>query len=504
MPKLSLNPFASSPTIRTRWLPEIGDHLRPAFQRVADGLNLVQQARSEATENRPHKEDTDLDEPQRQIAAEIQSGANLLRQFLTNQLHDAEEKIRARLPRALDVSLAVAQARASAAEAKLAHGVILESDRLVERRRLRGLRKFKLDNRLSRDAVYSDDWLMPAALLFTIFVGESAANAFIFREAVDLGLAGGFVLAALFGLVNVLLGFGTGVLGLRLLGHISWPIKLVGVATSLVTSVAGCTWNMLIAHFREALERGAVFTSFLDSALLVTPSRWFTFSSLESWALFLLGVAVFVIAAIKGRGGRAGFADPYWGYRAIDLTHRETEVEYVEAQEDYKVSVRNAYDEARAKLRDQHTGDESALRKIREIADQAEQRAAEVRDSIGEWSEMGGALLRLYREENQAIRTAPAPSYFARYRSFGEVTQGLINASAIRALAQRAEDVHVTNTTALAAFEERISEVKEQETKSFLGEIHDIEARAERRLASDWNESAAPVGPAAGDQKEAA
>jgi hypothetical protein len=497
MRKLFLNPFASSPTTRTRWLPEIGDHLRPTFQRIADGLQLVRHARSEATENRPHKDDTDLDEPQRQVVSEIQTGANLLRQFLTNQLHDAEERIRARLPHTLDVALAVAQARASAAEAKLTHAAVLEGKRLSERRRLRGLRKFKLDNRLTRDAAYADDWLMPAAILFTIFVVESAANAFIFREAVDLGLAGGFVLAALFGLVNVFLGFGTGVLGLRLLGHISWPIKLVGTATALVTSIVGCTWNMLIAHFRETLERGAAVTSFLDSEFLITPSRWLTFASLESSALFLLGNGVFVIAALKGRGGRGGFADPYWGYRAIDLTHRETEAEYTEAQEHYKAAVRNAYDEARAKLRDQHANDLSALQEIREIANQAEQRTAEVRDSLGEWSGMGGALLRLYREENQAIRTAPAPSYFARYPSFEDVTHGLMDASNIRAVAELAGEMHCANSTALAAIEERISEMKQQETKNFLSEIHDIESRAERRLASDWSESLVAPAPGA-------
>ena len=206
----------------------------------------------------------------------------------------------------------------------------------------------------------------------------------------------------------------------------------------------------------------------------------------------------------QGTGGRGGFADPYWGYRAIDLTYREAEAEYTRAQEDYKAAVREAYDEARANLREQHASDQSALREIREIADQAEQRAAEVRDSIGEWSEMGDALLRLYREENQAIRTAPAPSYFARYPSFEEIAQGLMDASVIRALAERAEEAHDANGKALAAIEERISEVKEQETKSFLSEVHDIEARAERRLISDWNEPAAPDTPPAGGQKEAA
>lgn len=488
MPKLSLNPFATSATIRTRWLPEIGDNLRPMFRRLASGLKLVARARSEAAENRPHKEDTDLDEPQRHVMAEVQAGANLLRQFLTNQLHDAEEKVRARVPRPLDVSLAVSQARASAAEAKLEHGSILENDRLAERRQLRGLRKFKIDNRLTREATYSDDWLMPTAILFTIFVVESAANAFIFREAADLGLAGGFILAALFGLVNVLLGFGTGMLGLRALGHISWSVKIVGALTILITSVAGCTWNMLIAHFREALERGATVTFFLDPALLTTPSRWFDLSTLEAWALFLLGLSVFTVAAIKGRGGRGGFVDPYLGYRVIDLTHREADADYLQGQEDYKAAVRKAYDEARTRLRDQFARDQAGLLEIREIADQAEQRVAEVRDSIGEWSDMGSALLRLYREENQAIRTAPAPAYFGRYPSFEDVTHGLMDASVIRTLAERSEEVHAANAKALAEIEERIAESREQETKSFLGEIHDIETRAERRLASDWDD----------------
>ncbi len=178
----SMNTFSKSPTwTRTRWLPEVNDHLRPAFERLARSLRLVERARDDGVENRPHKDDADLNDPQRQIVAEIQSGANLLKQFLASQLHDADEKIRARMPRQLDVTLAVADARASVAEAKLAHGATLEASRLVERRRLRGLKKFRADNRLARDAVYADEWLLPAATIFALIVAESIANAFIFN-----------------------------------------------------------------------------------------------------------------------------------------------------------------------------------------------------------------------------------------------------------------------------------------------------------------------------------
>src|ERR1019366_6746551 len=104
---LQLNPFAKFPTktgfwTRTRWLPEVNDNLRPAFERLAKALRLLAPARAVGMENRPHKDDVDLDDPQRQIVAEIQSGTNLLKQFLTSQLHDAEEKIRSRMPRSLD------------------------------------------------------------------------------------------------------------------------------------------------------------------------------------------------------------------------------------------------------------------------------------------------------------------------------------------------------------------------------------------------------------------
>ncbi|GEM_PF-3721229 len=492
--RISLNPFAKSPTItgrwtRTRWLPEVNDNLHPAFERLAKSLRLVDRARAEGVENRPHKDDIDLDDPQRQIVAEIQSGTSLLRQFLTSQLHDAEEKIRARMPRPLDVALAVADSRASVAEAKLAHGATLESMRLVERRRLRGLRKFKADNQLSRDAAYADEWLLPAATVFALIVAESIANAFIFKEAVDMGLVGGFALACLFGAVNVVLGFfGTGFVGLRLLGHMKPALKVLGAAFTAVFGTAGIAWNLLVAHYREALERTPGKAIFLDPTLATSPEAWLKLSTVEAWALLLLGVVVFVAAAIKGRGGRGGFTDPYWGYRAVDLSHRETETSYVDAQEGYKGAVRAAYDLVRATLRQRYTADEQAVGEILEIAGQAEQRSAEVRDSISEWINMGGILLRRFREENRAVRTAPAPAYFDTYPTFADLKLGLSDATALRTLATTAADIHAANGKALAEIEESLAHAKEQETKLFLGEIDEIEARAERRLVTDWSE----------------
>ena len=452
-------------------------------------LKLVRRAREEGRDNRPLKDDRDLDDTQSQILEEIRAGANLLKQFLSNQLSDAEKNIRSRMPRKVEVALALADARAAAAEAKLKHQATLISMRLTERRSMRNENLFRANNQLARDAAYSDDWWMPGALIFAIFVGESIANAFIFREAVDLGLAGGFLLAALVGFVNVLLGFIAGFVGLRLVNHVNWFAKIFGFLITIGLFAAGFFWNLLVAHFRDFLETsGGTLTTtvFFDMHLLLSPSQWFTLSKVEAWALFFIGLGVFLIAALKGRGGRGSFVDPYWGYRAVDLTHREREEEYREGQDEYKSAVIRAYEDARASVRAAHASDAEATAQIREIADQAQGRAQEVRDSIGEWIEMGVGLLRKYRDENRKIRTAPPPAYFDEYPTFPDLYAELGDASGLRSLSERALDVHEANIIALAELEETLAGAKEQETKLFLREIDEIEARAQSELEKNW------------------
>ena len=128
----------------------------------------------------------------------------------------------------------------------------------------------------------------------------------------------------------------------------------------MISVTVGIGWNVLIAHFREAVEKSPG-VSFLDSTLLTTPAKWFALSTVEAWALLLLGVLIFGLAATKGRGGRSCFVDPYPGYRAVDRTYREAQSHYADGQDEYKNAISNAYGKAWTTFNDRYPSAEGRL-----------------------------------------------------------------------------------------------------------------------------------------------
>lgn len=488
---IPLSPFDASPTERNRWLPVMSDQLRPSFERLAKQLRLEERARSEGAENRPATADSDLDETQRQVVSEIAAGANLLKQFQANQLNDAHQKIASLRMGPLDPALALAEARATVSQAKLKLGEDLQETRLVERRRYRTLRKFRRDHGLTRKADYADEPLLPTALLAALIAVEAVGNGFLFQGAVEGGLVAGWGLAAMFSAVNVALGFAGGFFGLRLLGHVKAPLKVLGGLALAVSVAAGVYWNVKIAGFREALEQGAGSESFFTTG--APNGDWLAFSSAQALALLILGLIIFLVALLKGRGGRGAYVDPYWGHRSADLTHREAEGVYRAGKDDYRQQVDQAYRSAMGELRARYADEARKVAAAREIADQAEERAAEVRDSIGEWVATGGALLRRYREENLAVRTDTPPSYFAVYPDFDAVRHGLADAAATRAVAERAVSQHESNGPILVDLERTLAALRQEETETFLAEIADIELDADRRIQRDWSDEGADV-----------
>jgi hypothetical protein len=347
---MSLNPFAKAPTVRIRWLPEIAGGLQPRFQKLARDLNLVRKARAEGAENRPSAGDLELDAMQRDIGTAVVEGVNLLGQFLRDQLHRAKEQIQTRFPGRIDPQIALMEARAAVQEAKHSRGEQLANMSLEEHRKRRQLRKFRADNELSRDASYASHPIIPWSILFAMTATEMAANALLFAKTNPMGYVGGASQALLFGVVNVAIGFGAGFLGLRLIGHVKGWLKLLGFTILLGTLSCGAYWNLKVAHYRDLLERSAN-AEFLNHASVVPTLDWLSLSTIESWALLFFGLFVFVLAMLEGRGGRSGFSDPYCGYRAVDLVHRETEADYRAAKEEYRAAVRAAIDAVRGNLR---------------------------------------------------------------------------------------------------------------------------------------------------------
>src|SRR5262249_27139777 len=210
-------------------------------------------AREAGAENRPNKDDRELDATQREIGTAVVEGINLLRQFLRDQLHRAKEQIQARFPGRIDPQIALVEARAAIQEAKHSHGEELINLSLEEHRKRRQTKKFRADNGLSRDASYASHPLIPLSILFAMIAVEMAANAILFAKTNPMGYAGGAFQALLFGIVNVAVGFMAGFLGLRLITHIKQSFAALGFAVLLITVSGGAYWNLKVAHYRDLL-----------------------------------------------------------------------------------------------------------------------------------------------------------------------------------------------------------------------------------------------------------
>lgn len=493
MPKspIPLNPFASSPTTRTRWIPAIESGMRSSFEKMKKDLRLGERARSSGEENLPTTDDLDLDEPQRQVRAHTQAGVNLLKQFLANQLHGAEAKVRALRQRSLASELALAAATSDAAKAKQAAADDLESARLAERMRLRGWRKFRRDNGLSRKADYADARALPAVIIAAMVVMEGLVNAYLFMNATEGGLAAGAFLAVVCSVINVALGFLAGFVGLRLLSHVRIALKVTGGVTLLAFILAGGEWNLAIARFRDDLAAGGEAS--LAGAAASASVSWLATASPEAIGLLFLGAMIFLAAMLKGRGGHGGFTDTYWGYRPVDRDRRVSEDDYKRGKDTYRAQVAAAYEKARVAVRRLHEASRQELQIARETLAEAEERAAEVRDSIGEWIRDGGSALRFYREENRAVRTLPAPAYFDIYPSFSDMADGLADTAALKAAIEAAEAAHLEADRELAEFEAKLTARAQAETDAFLKEVAEIEAKVEERLRRDFSERERPI-----------
>src|SRR5205085_1091764 len=148
-------------------------------------------------------------------------------------------------------------------------------------------------------------------------------------------------------------------------------------------------------------------------------------------------------------------------------------------KDDFRAATRKAVEDARTDLRKRVQADAPRIAEAVEIADAAQVRTQEVRDSIAEWIAMGGSLLRLYREENEKVRTAPPPDYFRNYPNFQQVAAGIPDASDVRMLAEEAERRHGENIAALAKAEAELVNLATEEGERFLQDIDAIEERAQ-------------------------
>lgn len=453
-------------------------------QEVLARQKVLERATEAGRKNEPRSNDRELDETQLALIDESQGYIEAATRTARSEIASRADLIRSASPAPLNTTLEQASITREAAEATSRYGSDLD---IAFRRRSQAvseLRGFEEDNRLAPfSAVYGHDVWLFVSMLIAFILGEGVFNAFLFQELQDRGLIGGLMLAVGVGLANVLLGFGTGFIGWRLMLHVRPQSRLLGILTTVILMSAALALHLALGDLREAISHQA--DARIDFLVILKPWRWFNYTGIAPFVLVAIGVATFLFTALKSRGGSHGICSVYWGHDTLDRRFREADAVLEDAKENLKDALHNAHDGERAKLRERHAAEREKIVEIRRLRAEAQRIARMLSDSIADEIGRLHLWLRKYRDRNRTVRSTRAPAYFEQYPSFEEWRVARLDTSELDELTAEAERVLAENEAKVAALEETAL----QEQVATLDAMLEIEAgsesRARSRLARD-------------------
>jgi hypothetical protein len=345
--------------------------------------------------------------------------------------------------------------------------VSLWSDR---EQRLRDLRIFARGHGLVRDARYpASRWLQMGVLALLILL-ESCANAAYFAEASDFGLFGGFFRAGTISLLNIIGGFFVGRLVMPWLAYRHPRARIVAAIGLILAVAAALVFNVALAAYRDQLANASVGGTTLVE-LLRDPFHL----SFMSIALFGTGLLAWFLALWKGYVSDDGY--PFYG--SLDRRYREADRAFAAARDALVGRVIARVRRVPSDCQDGLARGTAVLGRLDVIVREAryvwEAYETDRQDRCARCT----VHLRVWRDENQLIRTDPSPAYFSEFPAFPTlVPERLVRdledrARLARASHQRLEiyahGILVENEGRLTAALERVQR-----------HIHDLMSRAGR------------------------
>ncbi|HVY83733.1 MAG TPA: hypothetical protein VG943_01260 [Caulobacterales bacterium] len=370
-------------------------------------LNVRKRAREDGARNLPAIDAQDLSETERAIAAAVAGERTRVEQARAEARADAERRLRALAPVRQDFSGPTLEARLALtqAEGRLAHdwGVVAQR----ARRSRQDLDDFRQAHDLRRQAVTPASTLWQAGLLFLAALFESLFSATLFAETDPRGLLGGAITAIGLSGANVVLGFLAGYVGLRYLQHRHRFLKAAGGAAFALLFAMALILNGGAAAWRDMLA------TMQDDSSDATASLWSSVLHLHSpqaVILLMLGAGVWVFATLKGY---SKFDDPYPDYGKMDRAARDAEEDLSDFRSEARKELEAPIETARAalsarmeKMRAEHEAMSKAFDAAALKMQTLDARARALDDAAA-------SAVQLYRQENIAARTTPAPAYFS-------------------------------------------------------------------------------------------
>jgi len=372
-------------------------------------LGLKRRAREDAARNLPRHDSDDLSAAELAVIEAIASERAKVDQSRIDATADAERRLRTLAPTpqdftgpALDARLALKQAAG-----RLAHDWSEAAARAGQGRA--DLDAFKRANELRRAAVYPKSTLLQSGLLFCAAVFEALFSAALFAEDDARGLLGGAITAIGLSGANVTLGYLAGFLGLRYLQHLKLPIKATGALAFAAFTLLALMLNLFAADWRDQLAADAGRQVDLGSDASFHLWSLLQLESPQSIILLMLGAGVWVFAALKGY---SGFDDPYPDYGKMDRAARDAGESLSDFRADARLELETPVNAARTALAARMEKMRAEFEAMHKAFDAAAMKMETLDGKARALDQAAADAIYLYRQENIALRTAPAPAYF--------------------------------------------------------------------------------------------
>ncbi len=372
-------------------------------------LNLRRRARADAALNLPRHDDADLSAAELSVLEEIAGEAARLNDARSQAKAEAERRLRALAPGPQDFAGPALEARLALKQiaGRLAHDWGEAAARAAQARA--DLDGFKRVHQLRRAASYPRSTLLQTGLIFCAAVFEALFSAALFAEDDPRGLLGGAITAIGLSGANVTLGFLAGFLGLRYLQHVRAPIKAMGAFAFAALTALALMLNLFAADWRDQLA--ALSGRQVDLGADAGFHLWslLQLESPQAIILLMLGAGVWVFAALKGY---SGFDDPYPDYGKMARAARDVGDALSDFRAEARLELEAPIDIAKTSLAGRLEKARAEFEAMNKAFDAASVKIEALDAAARALDEAAIGAVHIYRQENAAARTTPAPTYF--------------------------------------------------------------------------------------------
>ena len=373
-------------------------------------LNLRRRARADAALNLPRHDAVDLSTAELAVLDEVAGEAARLNDARNQAKAEAERRLRALAPGPQDFAGPALEARLALKQiaGRLAHDWGEAAARAAQARA--DLDGFKRVHQLRRAASYPRSTLLQTGLIFCAAVFEALFSAALFAEDDPRGLLGGAITAIGLSGANVTLGFLAGFLGLRYLQHVRAPIKAMGAFAFAALTALALMLNLFAADWRDQLA--ALSGRQVDLGADANFHLWslLQLESPQAIILLMLGAGVWVFAALKGY---SGFDDPYPDYGKMARAARDVGDALSDFRAEARLELEAPIDIAKTSLAGRLEKARAEFEAMNKAFDAASVRIEALDAAARALDEAATGAVHIYRQENSAARTTPAPTYFA-------------------------------------------------------------------------------------------